>query len=202
MRTRRRTTRRTCSIRRATLAAGVASALLAACSATGDAGDAAAQAPVTEDSAPQTESGDPDEVDEPSSNLTTDMCDVVSPDDIASVLETAAGTELIIGEPTPLVAGECSFNVERTGTGAGNVQVRVGDDTTFAHHRSTEEVTDLPGLGDEAYTFRGVAGPELHVRAGDVWLGVRFGSYDDLFGFTEDSHGEIAAVVLDRLAGG
>jgi hypothetical protein len=202
MRTRGRTKPRTPSFPRATIAAAVAVALLAACSATGEVGDSAADASVTEDSPSPTESEDPDEVDGATSNPTTDMCDVVGTDDIASVLETAAGTELIIGPPTPLVAGECSFNVERTGTGAGKVQVRVGDDATFAHYSTTEEVTDRPGLGDEAYTFRGVAGPELHVREGDVWLGVRFGSYDDLFGFTEDSHGEIAAVVLDRLAGG
>jgi hypothetical protein len=91
--------------------------------------------------------------------------------------------------------------IERIGTGSSHVQLRVGDDFTFGHFRDTEEVTDLSGIGDEAYRFSGVAGRELHVRDGETSLGVRFGSHDELFGLTEESQVQIATVVLELLAG-
>lgn len=133
----------------------------------------------------------------------SNMCEVVQPPHLEDIIVSAAvlapDVSLTVGEPRPLPGGECSFPVERSAGGSSFVQVRSGDDFDFGHHRDVEDVTDLPGLGEEAYSFYGVAGPELHVRVGSAWIGVRFGSYDDQFGLTEDSHARVATLVADLL---
>lgn len=193
---------------RVLVAVAVASALLAGCSTPeDDDGTAAVDRRADADSIDPADDPSPGDSSGPTRSSSTDMCEVVRPGDLAMVLEAAAvpapdGGDLLVGDPTPLLAGECSFRVERVGTGASQVQLQVGDESTFGHYRDVEEVTDRPGLGDEAYGFHGVAGPELHVRQGETWLGVRFGSYDDRFGLTDESHEQIATLVLDRLSGG
>jgi hypothetical protein len=130
-----------------------------------------------------------------------DMCELVEHGDVESIVTSASSDpdRMTVADRPPPLRGACAFTIENPGVGGSVVNLLVIDELLFDLDRENEEIEDVPGLGDEAFTFHGMGGRALHVRSSDTYFSVEVGSFDDRMGLTEDSLRELAELILGRL---
>jgi hypothetical protein len=117
----------------------------------------------------------------------TDVCAVLPGEAVAS----AVNRSLVKAEPGP---GMCSYTLrDQSGTESG-VQVVLTKSVSFLVTRNTSEnATDLPGLGVAAFTRKATGSDR------DVWVARKDGLFFHVLGFNADVAEPVAKLALETI---
>ena len=194
--------------RRPTLILFLLAAMLAGCSGDDDTAGSADGGVTTTTATSPVGNGDHDDgvgTDAP------DPCTVLTPDEIAAVLDPSAREPVTVEQGEFRTLAECNYTVSNTFVGASYINIRLGpardgvgdrvDDARQLAEEELYEVEDVSGIGDEAFWYHdGVLGPQLWVRADDLALTVGFTRFDTDAGMDRDAQEALARQFVDALA--